>query len=130
MKKFAIYQKGINDVILIQEGFNVYAAIFSGFWALYNRIWPLAIIGILLYGLQLTLSSIPLLMGLKILTFFTFGFMSDFIYQLYLERQGYVLADVVSAKNSEIAELKFYERNQRFDYSDNIEEVKANPWRM
>ncbi len=112
MKKFAVYQKGFEDIILVQEGFNIYAAIFNGLWALYNKVWPLFALGILLYVLQIKLTSVAALSSIKVFTFFVFGFLSDFIYQLYLERQGYVLADVIIAKNAEMAEMKFYERNQ------------------
>ncbi|MDF2965523.1 MAG: hypothetical protein K0Q51_911 [Rickettsiaceae bacterium] len=113
MKTFAVYQKGTDDIILVQEGFNIVAAIFSSFWALYNKIWPLFALGTLLYMLQFMVSSSQILIGLKVFTFLLFGLLSDFIYGLFLERQGYVLVEVINAKDSNNAELTFYERCQK-----------------
>jgi hypothetical protein len=125
MKKFAVYQKNIDDIILIQEGFNFIAAIFGGFWALYNRIWPLFAVGVILYYLQFTLTSSGYLLAVKLLSFLFFGLLSDFVYQLYLEKQGYILKDVIIAKDSSSAELKYYERNKEYDA---VEEKREKPW--
>ncbi|MCC2646133.1 MAG: hypothetical protein K0R02_198 [Rickettsiaceae bacterium] len=125
MKKFAVYQKDSDDIILVQEGFNFIAAIFGGLWALYNRIWPLFVFGAVLYYLQINLSSSGHILAVKLLSFLFFGLLSDFIYQLYLERQGYILKDVIIAKDPSSAELKYYERNKE---SDIEKEQREEPW--
>jgi hypothetical protein len=125
MKKFAVYQNEENDVVLVQEGFNMLAAIFTGFWALYNKIWPLFFVALFLNSLQWLFSSPEILFSIKLLAFLSFGLLGDFAYQIYLERKGYNLVDVVIAKNADSAEVKFYERN-RFEGTSRSK--LENPW--
>jgi hypothetical protein len=88
------------DVVLVKEGFSWPAFLFSGLWALWNRLWLVAL------GLCLDpLSEIAISIGFALLV----GFVANDLRRWTLAGRGYFEADVVAAPDALAAELRFYE---------------------
>jgi hypothetical protein len=100
----------------IPEGFNFYAFIFTGFWALSKRLWWMSLLffalhfGSGVYGdaVGLATSSIFFLeLGFRIMI----GLSANDLWRTHLERKGWVTTDVVVAYSELEATHRFYERH-------------------
>lgn len=100
-------------VVFEREGFCLWAAIFMIFWALWNRMWVVAIllfafsavleVGAREFGLHpmlvaMTGSAVALI----------FGFEARTLHIMSLQRAGYRLAGIISAESAEAAELQYF----------------------
>lgn len=99
-------------LLLVPEGFSLWAAVFTVAWALWHRLWIVAILFILvdvvmmtaMRGIGLDDALHPLLtVGLAIL----FGFLAGDLRRWTLGRGGYELRAVVSGADMLAAERRF-----------------------
>lgn len=128
MKTYTVYldesaEDPLERARFMPEGFSFFAAIFQAFWAFYHRLWLagviLLLVGALLTYLERTgyltvlLSSI---VNLAVLAFV--GFEAYDWRRSQFDRQGYVFAGVVVAKDEEAAKQRFFDhyfaRNRAF----------------
>jgi hypothetical protein len=99
----------------VREGFNIWALFFDLFWLLYKRIWLAVILVIGFYGLNYYLLAKGVVglvqvnifrLGLKI----WLGFEGQNLKCGHLERNGYVLMDVVTARDEMEAKRRFFDK--------------------
>jgi hypothetical protein len=104
------------NALFISEGFNFFAFLFTGFWALVNRIWWLAgCIFLAQYGtLYLAklaglsyASIITIDIGIRVLL----GLCGNDFWRAALNKSGWVLSDVVVAHNMLEAAHRYYGRH-------------------
>lgn len=117
---YAVYVKkdsknSFDDTIIIKQGFNFYAFIFSTFWALYNRIWwlflALALIeGLVFYKTNLNPETVTITRLIMLTLQMWLGFEANDIKGKNLERKGYILLDVVSAQDETEANRRFFDK--------------------
>ncbi len=120
MKTFEIYIKenadGLPvDVESVKTGFNFYAFIFSSFWALYHRIWPLffgliTIDILFFYLIYKSPESAFLCRFLSLIINILIGFEASNFRGKQLIKNNYKLADISIANNNISAEQRFLDR--------------------
>lgn len=105
----------LKETVFVKSGFNLYAFIFFSFWALFNRVWLLAVA---LFAIEIAASFYPqslffdkayfeiLLTALH----FWIGFEANDIKISNLEQNGYIVFDVVSGVDEIDAERRFYDK--------------------
>lgn len=119
MKVFTVYIKPeaadpIETATFVEDGFSIIAFMFNVFWAIYHRSW-LAAAGILLANFLLSYLQLhhfisqegALVLNIGILT--VIGFEASEWYQTALKRRGYILLDIVTGKNLEQAQQRFFD---------------------
>ena len=104
------------DIVLVKEGFCWPALFFSVLWALWCRLWWVALallavevalaIAIALLGLD-ALSEAAVSLGLAAII----GFVANDLRRWTLGRQGFVEVAVVTAESKVAAERRFYDHN-------------------
>ncbi len=103
-------------ITFVQEGFNLYAFIFTTLWALFNRLWGLTFMMavanmsfiMLVELLELNMLSLMLLqLGLQ----FWLGFHANDFIRSKLAKRGYAMSAVVSGENKIRAEQRFFDTN-------------------
>jgi hypothetical protein len=102
------------DVVLVREGFAWGAFLFSALWALWNRMW---LVAILLFVVELVVSlgldAIGLDAGGQVVVGLALaiavGFVGYDLKRWTLERHGFAEADVVAARGRDSAEQRFYD---------------------
>jgi len=123
MSRVHIYTVHINPslpqpyeaVEFVEEGFNWKAFIFSGFWALYNKLWWSAL-GIFAYNAfmaQLLSSHTFSHTGVGILQLgleLFIGFQANDWRRTNLKKRGFITADVVTGDSLIRAEQRFFDR--------------------
>jgi hypothetical protein len=104
------------SAVFIAEGFNLYAFIFTGFWALYHRLWWMALLFFTLhmgsghYGaaVGLSVTSVGVLeFGFRLMI----GLSANDMWRTQLEKRGWVMSDVVVAYSQLEATHRYYERH-------------------
>jgi hypothetical protein len=104
------------DIVLVKEGFSWPALLFSVLWALWYRLWWVAL-GF--FALQVALSGAVALLGLDPLSeaaislglAVIIGFVANDLRRWTLRRQGFIEAAVVVADSRDAAERRFYDHN-------------------
>ncbi len=100
----------------IPEGFNLYAFIFTGFWALYHRNWWMAALFFTLhfgsgfYGASVGLSA-PSIVFLEFGFRVMIGLSANDLWRALLERKDWATSDVVVAYSELEATHRYYERH-------------------
>lgn len=101
--------------VFIPEGFNIYAFIFTEFWALYHRLWILAFVITMIFVLIYVLgndygfhsaSTFILQLGIRIMM----GLQGNDVVRDRYKRKGYMFVDMVAAHSRLEAELRFYDK--------------------
>jgi len=101
--------------VFVREGFNFYAFLFAGLWALYQRLWVIFIFILLFniavgYALQthilLKPSALVIQLGFNLLV----GYLGNDWVRARLNRKGYLLADVSAGDSLLRAEQRYFER--------------------
>lgn len=123
LKVYTIHVKGAAgqdagfdpDAILVPEGFSILALLFQGFWALYHRLWLVAL-GLFIVTFVAEAAAEYLLgdativfavnLGLAILI----GAEARNLWRWTLERRGYREAGVVLGETLEDAERRYFEK--------------------
>ena len=123
MSRLRVYTVHINpslqhpyeDAEFVKEGFNFWAFAFTGFWALYNRIWfnSLAIFIIngfiakaILNGELNHLQGIVAQLAFHLLI----GFFANDWLRSKLRKKGFIIADIVTGDSLLKAEQRFFDR--------------------
>ncbi len=120
LKTYAVYIKPgdehpLESSMFVKEGFSMPAFLFSLFWALYHRVWRLAVLVLAFY----IVANKALLAGVIDLHFrliVEMGFLAWVGFQAgewrakALERQGFVLLDIVMARSEAEARQRLLDR--------------------
>jgi hypothetical protein len=104
------------DVELVKEGFNWYAALFSVIWALWNRMWLVALGFVVV---EVVASAVLTLLGVGDLVqsvvsvgiAVLFGFLGNDLRRWTLTRTGFQDRGVVAGQNHEAAMLRFFDHH-------------------
>lgn len=115
MNIYSVYadsSKKDNELILIKQGFSFIAGFFNFFWAIYHKMWSIAIVLMIIsFFLGATGPSfIAYSINLSIL--FIFGFFASEIREYYAVKKGYDLSDIIIASSEEEAEVKYIKRTE------------------
>jgi len=118
MHIFLVHTQAGHDPIVVRDGFSLSAFLFTGVWALWHRMWSLAIIIFCGWGsLNFFLSIIDVPVELGFLIIFTvsalIGFSANDWRSTSLLRRGYTLAGVVSERYQDAALRRWSELNGR-----------------
>lgn len=101
--------------VFVREGFNMYAFLFTFFWALFQRMWVHAL-GIFLVNLLLVLLvryHFISAEGISIVQFamsVMIGFHANDWLRGHLAKRGYIVADISAADSLLRAEQRYFER--------------------
>lgn len=114
-KIYSVYTKpdendAYGKTVFVKEGFNIFAFIFGGLWALFNRIWLIAIL-LIFISASLEISGKVQLSIISMLLSLWFGFEAHNFKTAKLLRKNFQLKDVVIAKNLTEAQQKYFEKN-------------------
>lgn len=119
MKVFAVYIKPkdanpMETATFVEEGFSFSAFVFNMFWAIYHRAWLaalviFAVINVLSYLEIKQILSQEGVMALNIGLLLVVGFEASDWYQTALKRRGYILMDIVTGRNEEQAQQRFFD---------------------
>ncbi len=99
----------------LKEGFNCFAFVFTGFYALYKRLWWSAF-WIFFFNLMLSIAYQRGWLHAQSVAAVNLGFQVFIGYQANdwirerLRRRGYIVADLTSGENALRAEQRFYDR--------------------
>ncbi len=117
-KFFAVYVKKdsnnpLEEAVIVKQGFNFFAVIFTSFWALYNKIWwlffaLLCIEGALYYEISHNIESVIFFKSLGFLIQLWLGFEASNLKGKNLEKRGYMLFDVVCASDETEAHCRLF----------------------
>lgn len=122
---YSIYIKSEDDdpfaeMETVKSGFNFWAFLFNGFWAIYNKCWFLLLTIFLIQmlfviSIKFALLSEELLNILSLIFNIWIGFEANNYKEESIKRKGYSLFDIVYARDSYEAKLRFidkYNNNQ------------------
>ncbi len=102
------------DVVLVREGFSWWAFLFTGLWALWNRLWLVAaaifaveaaITGLVATMGLTTSAELVVMLGMKVV----FAYVAADLWRWTLARCGFLDGGVVSGDGELAAERRFYE---------------------
>jgi hypothetical protein len=108
MATYVIYaNERIEDAVFVPEGFSWAAAVFTGFWALWHRMW---IVGVVALAVILAANALPpsLEIFVDLASALVFGVFGNDLREWSLARRGLRYIDVVEANDLETAEFQFY----------------------
>jgi hypothetical protein len=115
MAIYTVHSKGkpAEDAIFIRDGFSIAAFLFTVLWALWNRMWIVAIFILVVLGaitvLGEALSINESIVSLaSLLASLIFGHEARDLQRWSLERRGYQAVGVVAGEDLEEAELRFF----------------------
>jgi len=107
----------MENAILIREGFNFWAFLLSGLWALYHRLW-LGFIGLVVVSLLCTF-AVELFDGgpamdfaLALVTGIGFGLIANDLRRRKLAASGWKMVDIVAGHDETDAEHRCFERSK------------------
>lgn len=114
-KIYSVYTKpdendAYGKTVFVKEGFNIFAFIFGGLWALFNRLWLIAIL-LIFISASLEMSGKVQLSIISMLLSLWFGFEAHNFKASKLVRKNFQLADIVIAKNLLEAQQKYFQKN-------------------
>jgi Protein of unknown function (DUF2628) len=103
------------NALFISEGFNIFAFLFTGFWALANRIWWLAGCIFLaqygtLYLAKLAGFSSTSIVMIDIAIRVILGLCGNDFWRMSLSKAGWVMSDIIVANNMLDAAHRYYGR--------------------
>ena len=107
---------GDRDIILVKEGFSWPALFFSVLWAIWNGLWLVALLFLLLevglgFLFDLFLVGPVTQVVLSLLLAILIGFVANDLRRWTLSRRGFHLAGVVAERDLIAAERRFFENN-------------------
>lgn len=101
--------------LFIKEGINIYAMVFTVFWALYHRLWGPALLIVAFNGTMYFADKAQLLsqfsfglidLGFRLLVAFH---ANDWL-RARMARDGYIMTDITAADSQLRAEQRYFER--------------------
>ena len=115
MNIYSVYadsSKKDKELILIKQGFSFIAGFFNFFWAIYHRMWSIAIFLMMISFFLGSSGPSYIAYCLNLAILFIFGFFASEIQEYYATKKGYNLSDVILASTEEEAEVKYFERTE------------------
>ena len=122
MKVFTVFLLVSNvrknrEIRIIKEGFSWGAFLFTIFWVLNKKIWPLAL-GVL--GVLIPLIILGKALSFGWLEFFVFFFWLSFVFghvahdfeRWWIMRRGFQFCDLIQGTTFEVALCRFFEREE------------------
>ncbi len=107
----------MENAILIREGFNFWAFLLSGLWALYHRLW-LGFFGLVVVSFLCTF-AVELFNGgpemdfaLALVTGIGFGLIANDLRRRKLAASGWQMVDIVAGHDETDAEHRCFERSK------------------
>lgn len=105
----------MENAILIREGFNFWAFLLSGLWALYHRLWlgffGLLVVSFLCSFIVMAFDGGPEMdFALALLTGIGFGLIANDLRRRKLAAKGWKLVDIVAGRNESDAEHRCFDR--------------------
>ena len=106
----------LEDIVIVSQGFNIWAFIFHFFWAIYNKLWSLALLFLVFISFEALSHQI---LSDKSGIFFSLFFLLVKIWIAFeahnfkarlLRKKGYVLYDIVTGGNETEAEKRFFDK--------------------
>ncbi len=117
MKIYTVYAKEndpqqLENIVLVEEGFSWFAAIFHVFYALYNKLW---VVSLIIFAIQMVLLAaetnnlinIGIIDAIRVGLLLLIGAGFNDWKRDVLEKKGYIFQDIVSGKNEEEALYKY-----------------------
>ncbi len=103
------------EAVVVREGFSIIAFLFHILWALYNRVWWVAIFAAFIifvtqYLFNYEYISLEIMNILQLATFLWIGMEASSLVEESLEKRGYVLADMVLARSKDTALAEYIHR--------------------
>lgn len=124
MKFFKVYKKPrtpLEESIFVETGFSWKNSLFGIFWALYKKLWDLALIHLLFISVVMFLiNSFPVcaietfIVAIAIQIILSF-YIGTFFFKRKLVNQGYKEVDLVAAASCEEAFLRFLSATKKVD---------------
>lgn len=113
-KIYSVYVKqGTNNpldsAIFIKQGFNFKAFLFTALWALYNRLWLLALVVGAVSAIFIMNSGAAFMIS-SILFSIWFGLEANNFKSHQLEKKGYILFDVATGTDRMAAQARFFDK--------------------
>lgn len=99
--------KAVEDVLLIKEGFNVFAFMFNIFWFLFNKLWLFAAISFAVVNLIIMLFSPVISFAFIFLFSLLIGFEANNLLLYRFQREEYYFVGYTTGNNRKDAELRF-----------------------
>jgi Protein of unknown function (DUF2628) len=116
MATYAVYARPDDplNAVFVAENFSWGAFVFTTFWALWNRMW---IVAVVLFALLAMSSALPIPLQFVFSTCLSFllGFHGNDLLGWSLARRGYAEIGLATGGNLEAAELNFY---SDFDFAE------------
>lgn len=105
----------VEKAVFVREGFNLFAFIFGVFWALYHRMWLIAIalaIVVVSFGLAEEAKALDMvsLTILQIAFNIFIGLQGNDLRRWWLSKRGYIMSDVVVSDNELRAQQRYFDR--------------------
>jgi hypothetical protein len=105
----------MENAILIREGFNFWAFLLSGLWALYHRLWLgffglLAVSFLCSFAVMLFDGGPEMDFALALVTGIAFGLIANDLRRRKLAAKGWKMTDIVAGKNESDAEHRCFVR--------------------
>ena len=113
MKTYNIFIKqnkdnnAVEDVLLIKEGFNIFAFVFTVFWFLFNKLWLFAGISFILINIFNFVFSFMVGSIFVFLFSLLIGFEANNLLLYRFQREGYYFVGYTIGKSKKEAELRF-----------------------
>ena len=113
MKTYNIFVKqnkdnnAVEDVLLIKDGFNIFAFLFTVFWFLFNKLWLFAIISFVIMNIFNFVFSFAVLFVFVFLFSLLIGFEANNLLLYRFQREGYYFVGYTMGKSKKEAELRF-----------------------
>ena len=118
MHIYSVYtneKEGGAEPTLIKQEFSVIAGLFTGLWALYNKMWFVAF---LTFAIVFFLNRAGLdgfATPIKLVTFLFFGCFASQMQEFYAQKKAdLTFSDIILADDLEEAELKYYMRTSNY----------------
>jgi len=109
-------EQAMQKPVFVREGFNFYAFFFVLLWALYQRLWMVALLlaacnALLLFMFKDHVFNLASLGALNLGFHFLVGCWANDWLRARLARRGYILADISAGDNRLRAEQRYFERS-------------------
>jgi len=101
--------------ILIPQGFSFIAGVFNALWAMYHKMWLVALFAIIISSLANPAQPSYIVYGLNVGVLFIFGFFASDMREYYAQKKGFELDDIILAASEEEAEVRYYMRSDGDD---------------
>lgn len=99
--------KSLDDVILVKEGFNVFAMIFNIFWFLSNKLYLFTIISFVIINFSMLFFSHSVFIVFLFLFCLLIGFEANNLLLYRFQKEKYFFVGYSTGKNKEEAQLRF-----------------------